>query len=614
MKKYLLILSAALVVNTALAQKTTLRDSLAKAADMQTDTTAPPLIWAIETSHTPAIRLDFTKQPIVDINSRLTVGIDRNRLIAALPAAKKSNPALTASLNQLIALLKTEQQILNLIKPATANIAANRDSLSAYSKLMMRFYNTVSQNPSLRAQVNSLFQDAIAKIRNNTFDKKMYASPQAYVIKHLDTLMNQVATDISNEKDVASYHIQLQAYIHTKNTSNQKIHIENFDNYSAGEFYEVPRWVTSFSADDASAFNQVSQLSNALNSAIAGNFKDIVKLIPDSLNSYACYSNLVTEAKNDEAAIAGQAASQANTFITAMQVKLTAVYTAIQQFQKQKNAAGANPIEQFSQLSNAFITLAGSLPAEVDSLKSTVTATAFAASADAKKLYTDFKACNAILQADVKLVSGVYYAVANLLQPMQSNATAAQQLTGSVFDVNINQIPPKGYIDLKYSGKRQNGDEIEIKLVTRSKDDIAKNQPGLTLDDQIIEMQQISFYSESSIGVILASPLGSSSQVTLKNKFQFAPSGSLVVKFGSRTNRFWNTVNPGVGFNISTPDFNLDGTPDVSYGGVLTLFHNIVSAGWAYNTKTSSQFWFFGLSLPFTTFGLPVGNVQTQKQ
>ncbi|MEO6977224.1 MAG: hypothetical protein ABI113_02565, partial [Mucilaginibacter sp.] len=255
MKKYLFILFAALIVNAVQAQKATLRDSLAKTVIIQADTTAPSLIWAIETSHNPAIRLDFAKQPIIDINSRLTVGIDRNRLIAALPAAKKSNPALTASLNQLITLLKTEQQILNLIKPATANIAANRDSLSAYSKLMMRFYNTVSQNPSLRAQVNSLFQEAITKIRNNTFDKKMYASPQAYVIKHLDTLMNQVATDISNEKDVASYHIQLQAYIHTKGANNQKIHIENFDNYSAGEFYEVPRWVTSFSADDAAAFN-----------------------------------------------------------------------------------------------------------------------------------------------------------------------------------------------------------------------------------------------------------------------------------------------------------------------------------------------------------------------
>ena len=244
MKKHLFILLAVLFVNAAQAQKAMLKDSLYKTTTMQADTLAQALIWATETSHNPAIKLNFAKQPIVDINSRLTVGIDRNRLIAALPASKKSNPALTASLNQLIALLKTEQQILNLMKPATANAAGNRDSLRAYSRLMLEFYKRVSQTPSLREQVNSLFKDAIAKIRNNTFDKKMYASPQAYVIKHLDTLMNQVATDISNEKDVASYYVQLQAYINTKTTNNQKIHIENFDNYSAGEFYEVPRWVT----------------------------------------------------------------------------------------------------------------------------------------------------------------------------------------------------------------------------------------------------------------------------------------------------------------------------------------------------------------------------------
>ncbi|MFX7804608.1 hypothetical protein ABTK17_20430, partial [Acinetobacter baumannii] len=68
------------------------------------------------------------------------------------------------------------------------------------------------------------------------------------------------------------------------------------------------------------------------------------------------------------------------------------------------------------------------------------------------------------------------------------------------------------------------------------------------------------------------------------------------------------------GFHISTPDFDLDGYPDVSYGGVLTLFRNVLSTGIAYNTRTSSPFWFFGLALPFTTLGLPFGgNVQSQK-
>ena len=92
MKKHVFILLAALFANTVWAQKTTLKDSLYKTTSVQADTSTQALIWAIETSHSPAIRLDFTKQPIVDINSRLTVGIDRNKLIAALPAAKKKQP------------------------------------------------------------------------------------------------------------------------------------------------------------------------------------------------------------------------------------------------------------------------------------------------------------------------------------------------------------------------------------------------------------------------------------------------------------------------------------------------------------------------------------------
>ena len=97
----------------------------------------------------------------------------------------------------------------------------------------------------------------------------------------------------------------------------------------------------------------------------------------------------------------------------------------------------------------------------------------------------------------------------------------------------------------------------------------------------------------------------------LENKFQFTPSGSLLFKFGSRKSRTWNYLEPGIGFNISTPDFDLDGTPEIGLGGVLTVLKDVLSIGVSYNTKTDNPYWFFGLSLPFSIPGVPINSVQT---
>jgi hypothetical protein len=572
------------------------------------------LVTVKETSANPIITLVFANHPIVDINSKLTVEIKKDVLVSTIGSTQKSNPVLTKKLNDLIALLTSEQQILTLLKPAIANAAADPKVLSQYSVLMLQFFGKLKQNPDLSRVVDSLFQDATTKINNRTFDQTLYPTRPTYVMKNLRIITDKTATDIANTKDLATISIQLAAFINTKAANDVKVHIENFDNYSAGEYYAVPRWVTSFSEGDVNSFNQAAALSITLNKAVAGNFSDLLKLIPDTLNSYACFTNLVAEAQKDATAMAGKVANQKSIFIVGVQKQINDAYAAIELFQQQKSTANVNPLELFSQQSSTLINLVQSLPATIAALKSAVAADVMTGDADLKQLNANLTGCIKTLQADLTVITGVYNTVSNLLQPFQGTATAVQQATSNVYSFNINQIPAMGYIDLKTAGKRENGDNLVIKVITRTQDDVDKNLPGITLDSQSIEMQQVSFYSESNIAVILASPIGTNSDVTLKNKFQFAPSGSLVVKFGSRRSPFWNTINPGLGFNISTPDFNLDGSPDVSYGGVFTLFHNIVNLGLSYNTKTSSSFWFFGLSLPFSTFGLPIGNVQTQKQ
>ncbi|MFV7878445.1 hypothetical protein, partial [Enterococcus faecium] len=75
--------------------------------------------------------------------------------------------------------------------------------------------------------------------------------------------------------------IQLIALLSTKSESDRKIHIENFDDFKEGAYYEVPRWVTTFSDNDIAAFHQAGNLSKGLNDLLSANYTALVKQIPD---------------------------------------------------------------------------------------------------------------------------------------------------------------------------------------------------------------------------------------------------------------------------------------------------------------------------------------------
>jgi hypothetical protein len=269
-----------------------------------------------------------------------------------------------------------------------------------------------------------------------------------------------------------------------------------------------------------------------------------------------------------------------------------------------------NALEGFNQAQSEFLNLATTLKNDLNAFKNRLTE---AGKTQVAEITADVQTCVALLDNDITLIKQVYSVITSLLTPFKQSATAAADVAGDAFSFSLDKLPKFGRIDLKTTGKRENGDEIVIKVIARSAEDVKTNMPGEVLEARAITLQQVNAYSETNIGVILASPKERNASVTLPSKVQFAPSGSLLLKFGSRKSMLWNNISPGIGFNISTPDFNMDGQPDISYGGVVTLFRNVLSGGISYNTKTASQFWFVGLSLPFASLGLPLGNVETQK-
>ena len=564
------------------------------------------LFTITETSAKNGQSLNFDKTAIVDINSQLTIDLNSNKLTEILAKLNKANPATTDALSKLIFILQNQQEIIQQLQPYLPNTSVNKNQLQTLSGLMSKFLQKIIQEPDIRKVVDSIYTDAFT----NGYNTNTYTTTDMYVISRLSVYCNRLAASLQQVQGVGITRIQLIALLNTKTEADKKIHIENFDNYKEGAYYEVPRWVTSFSDNDIAAFNKASDLSKQLNIVLNTNFNSLLQQIPDSLNAYSCFSNLMGSIQNKINTQSPLVQNGIRNYLNTVLQKTQQLSRSFQAFQLQKNNSKIDVVEDFSNASISLIQLVQTTSSNADSLFNTLTTTE---KTQLQEIHTQVSNCIGVAQQDLVLVKNIYNTVTGIFSPFHKTANIAQTVSGNAFSLTLGQLPAHGFIDLKKTGKRENGDEVVIKIkVQQASDSLTNNWQ--TLEQQTIELQQVNFYSETSIGVILASPIGTNSAIKLTSTFQFAPSGALLLKFGSRKSKFFNALNPGIGFLMSTPDFDLDGSPDVSYGGVLTLLKNIVSVGLSYNTRTNSSFWSFGLALPFTTLGLPFGgNVQTQK-
>lgn len=566
-------------------------------------------LFSVTESDIKSTEIQFKKKPIVDINSKLVIELNPDKITSRLADDKKSDPKMVAKTNALIEILKNQKELLELLSEFNrSNYKRDSTKEKKYKVYMNEFYEKANKNNEIRASIINLINEYDAKVDNNSLDRVFYPNTESYLIKNLSSITESLVDSIKNIKGVNKVQIQLAAFINTKKEYSKKVHIENFDNYSIGDYFEIPRYVTTFSKDDINAFNKISKFSIEINKLIEKKVFDLKNIFQNDTSE--AYKNLNNFNQDFESLNQKIIETTVKEYFSKAKNQINEVYIAMRDFKElQNNTNGTNILEEFNTVSKNFNKLAKSLPNYINDIKVANLKDLLEKDPVANNLNSKLDKCI----TDIKNFSDLVSYISSEYQPYQSTVNSVQQLTGNLFSLSLNQLPTKGYIDLKTTGVRENGDELVIKLISIRKDELGKDI-AQTIDAVTLELHQTDFYSESNISIILASPIGVSDDVKLqKNKFQFAPSASLLLKYGYK-HRFWNKVSPGLGLVIATPDFNLDGTPEVSYGGILTLFNNVLSVGKAYNTKTNSPFWFFGVSIPLFNIGLPFGgNVQTQR-
>ncbi|WP_435577849.1 hypothetical protein [Gilvibacter sp.] len=558
-------------------------------------------------------------EQVVDINSELTLTIDKEALKAKIvdniPELQGSFD-LQTQIDQFEAALNFQDQVLTAME-GNLEDAETMDELYAG---LTGFYNYLG-----RQGTNSPIYKETASLLNryfsndvNTFVAGQKVSKEYYVFTHLNEELSSLKTELAKQPNT-SYFVSMTAYLQTEFGKAGRVHIENFDNYALQEFYEVPRWVTTLSPDQLQSLKEIQAQAQANNERRADLFEELktkfLAALPDLkcaqeakanitafLTDGTVSSRLSTAVKDKAQELIVQyeqivgLIETVKTTVSGLSVDTVfEIYGLIDQVKKQAESI-KNVFTDF----DALIQVIAGIQAEVDALSDEVK--------DCVKKLSNFGAA--------------FDQLVGILKGHQDRYQDNLELGKEVKRFTVDNMPAEGFLPLKRSGKREDGDRLELNLLLgipkEGKDPTSTNPDDydlIKLEPWLLQMQTLGFYSRTYVGLIMADPYNADSlsgvEALQERRFLYAPSAGLLLKVGLRNSRFYNDfLSPGIGISISTPDFDTNGDPEFGTGLVLTAFKNILSIGINYNVTLDVPYWSFGVNLPFNLPGIPINRPQ----
>ena len=568
--------------------------------------------------------VDLTKSKIVDINASLEVHVSKSALIDKLATnfpQFKENQQLKQQQTILSNALENSQTILSLVRNPNRTQVEDRN----LSRERLAFKNAIANNQDYVDKYNEL--DSLWNIQYGQ-SKPFAVTLEQYVI----TKFNEEASEVQKSlESLDNPNIQVSLVAFLKNKSGldkdqdpDRVHIENFDTYARGQFYTVERWVTSLSADQLEDLKELSDKAEQLNQGAVDAFANLKSQLTQYFEDIACVKDLIKQVDEfiNNSNVIGKLTDAAEQDLANLKSEINRIVGIVQSIETDvENLSIAtvfdaiNKIEQIRSILMNF-------PGLKDQLSNTLAAIS-QIKTEADAFIKDVTDCYSTVEAKVKSIADAL----GLMKGEQNNYMNNNLITDQVKKFGVDNIPETGYITLEYTGPRQNGDKLMLDLVaivpqsgtstSSNSNGGSDNQPATEYVNHVIErhlltMQLIGLRSETAVGIIMADPLNAEKlgdDLPDDRRFLYAPSASLLLKFGSRDYPWYNNfVDPGIGIIVSTPDFNTDGTPEFGVGGVITVFKDILSIGYSYNVTLDLPYWHFGVNLPFNLPGIPINS------
>lgn len=547
---------------------------------------------------------------IVDINSQLEIRIAKDSILKVLSRDYpqfQNQVDLEEEISTLEKLLEDQTTIINTLKKELRDADSRRKFYAA----LINFHETVRKSGAeFEQQVNAYLIEYREMYPEGPSQAPM--SRMEYVMQQLNKKLIDVRDKLS-AMDGSGIKISLVGFKADK-SGGSRVHIKNFDTYSDMEYVTIPRWVTSLSDEQEERLGKISNTLENNKVELKQVFEEMKAKFTEYLPDLSCFSDL-------KSTFSGLLTD-------------SALKDAIDQDKENLVNRFLSDLEKLKELTNDLKTDLSSLdistPFKVKDKVVEIIEFAQNVDLDFKSLLTNLNTVAALkgtvdsISSDTKkCVSGVireFKAIKEalgLLGLQQQKYVANKDIGEEVIKFTVSTLPAVGYLNLKGTGQRQNGDSIILEVILRpdtSDNDTANNSSEpIILEQKTMIMQLVGVRSQVAVGMIFADPFSDDETIIdPERQHFFTPMAALLLKFGSRKSNFYNNfVDIGIGVNFASPDFNTDGVPEFGTGLILTAFRDILNTGVNYNVTNDTFYWFFGVNLPFNIPGIPINTVQS---
>jgi hypothetical protein len=546
---------------------------------------------------------------IAEINGTLLVQLDQTGIRQRMQTFAGVRPADISLVSKYKSILAQKTETLQLLQEGLAASKGQPDfkKLASLSQLMDDFYTTLLSDPELRNLAAQADAEYTQKVSAGSIDPDSYTDDM-YFIEFFGKKANEVLDQINTTDNVRFI---LTGAMYSEQNGTRTVTLgSDFDNIPE-EIYEVPRWTFSLSDDQKKELRDVALVAQKLDSLRNSTIKSTKSAYFSALSCKACFDNLKIQIQQLPTSVEGlkdTAVARAIAVVKPLQDQL--VQLQDKYFQIPTSAQGLNVATELSAFNNDLTQLDAfsksyfkGLPTALEQLPLSLRNTP---QVQAVKALID--SCQTQVKRDIRR----FYILLESLKSVLGGSGAERQFHNAISDqvkrLAIADVPTESFVDLNKTGKRANGDELileaYLELEGGSGAGAAKRQ---SVYRQNIVLQQIALYSEVKVNMILANPVPD--LANQRREYMFAPSYSVLFRWGSRKSRFYNDfVNIGIGANFSAPDFNLDGVPEFAVAGTFSTFKDFLSVGYGYNFGADAPYMFIGFRVPFASAALPILN------
>ncbi|RKH54632.1 hypothetical protein D7W81_38020 [Corallococcus aberystwythensis] len=542
---------------------------------------------------------------VVDIGSTIYIDVSRDRALAKLgtvtAGASERTATLVKSSEALAgALARTNEELTQMRtamaewkpNPPPATLKMIQDATEKAAAPMSIIMNAATPGSRFHRGLEAALTDVPPE---GLSDPELFRRIADVAATELEALRAELRQALQKE----GVFFMLGAWI-VGAGGNREVHLDGFDDIKPQDRYVLDRWSIFLTAEQQKQLDAIGRAADQFNSQGIGALVQSVGM-PMLLEAFmrTTQSLEVTE----------KSAQQVGTTVVGLsdtvRTELTQTATELRQYRvylgglmrkyqgtTPASDSGAALLTGFNADLREAVLRARELSRKIGQVQATLASVPPALKPSVQELDKVLGLTATALKADI---DGLAEGVASLFSLVRVNAELLE-FSKEVKRHSVASLPSATLLDLNNTGRREPGDAVVFRFAVGR----GEEKPTVVETHQLT-MHRVLPHFDTTVGLIFArvpEAEGGSS------RFQAAPAYSVLLKWGSRTESYVNTlVTPGLGLNLSALDFNRDNTPEVGVALTLSLFRNILQAGGGYNVFRDRWYFFFGVGLPLPNIG-----------